>query len=232
MTAPSSASLEAVIGYAFRNPALMALALTHSSAGASAGASQKGVNYERLEFLGDRVLGLVVARMLYETFPIEPEGDLAKRLAALVQGTMLADIARSMNLGAHIKLSDSERAGGGALKDNLLADSLEALIGAVYLDGGLAPCETFIARLWADKITIMSAPPQHPKTALQEWAQARGMALPVYALASQSGPDHAPVFEIEVSIGSGQSARASGPSRQEAEKRAAQALLAKLEGGV
>lgn len=223
MNASQLKELEAVIGHVFSDPALLQVALTHSSAG-------KGPNYERLEFLGDRALGLALAQSLYEKFPGESEGDLAKRLAALAQGSQLAAIARGLDLGRYIDLSEGERAAGGFDKENILADALEALIGALYLDAGLSACRAFVERFWNESFHIAKRPPQHPKTTLQEWAQGEGLPLPEYEIAGQRGPDHAPVFEVRLRVKGYKDTRAQGRTRQEAEKEAAQIFLAALEG--
>lgn len=215
---PALKKLQDKIGYNFRDIKLLDAALTHSSAGSD-------TNYERLEFLGDRVLGLVMADLLYGIFPKESEGDLAKRHAALVQGTMLADLARGMELGGVLQLSEAERASGGADNDNILADGLEALIGAMYLDSGLLSCQNFMKVLWGDRVRVMKDPPQDSKTALQEWAQARGFSLPSYEVVEREGPDHAPVFSVEVTVGRWPPRRAQGPSIRVAEKEAARLLL-------
>ncbi len=209
------------LDYRFRKIDMLYRALTHSSAGA-------GDNYERLEFLGDRVIGLVVADWLLETYPDEKEGALAKRHAALVQGQMLADIARLVRLGDAMQFSEAERAAGGAKNVNILADGLEAVIGALFIDGGYESCERVIKRLWGNAIRIMKEPPQDPKTALQEWAQGRGLPLPSYTLVGREGPDHAPVFEINVAVEGYPSWTAKGTSRRMAEKDAAGMLLAHL----
>ncbi len=209
------------LDYRFRKIDMLYRALTHSSAGA-------GDNYERLEFLGDRVIGLVVADWLLETYPDEKEGALAKRHAALVQGQMLADIARLVRLGDAMQFSEAERAAGGAKNVNILADGLEAVIGALFIDGGYESCERVIKRLWGNAIRIMKEPPQDPKTALQEWAQGRGLPLPSYTLVGREGPDHAPVFEINVAVEGYPSWTAKGTSRRTAEKDAAGMLLAHL----
>lgn len=223
MTDTALQNLFQIIGYDFEPSKRLRAALTHSSAGADR-------NYERLEFLGDRVLGLVMAQILYETFRDESEGDLAKRHAALVQGKMLAQVARRIGLGAILVLSDAERAAGGAENDNILADSLEAVIGALYLDAGLEACQKVIRDLWGDDILVMAQPPQDPKTALQEWAQARGLPLPVYDMVGKEGPDHAPLFDVRVAVEGFEPVTAQGSSRRAAEKDAAAILLARLEG--
>jgi len=212
------AELEAEISYKFQDTKLIDKALTHSSTG-----SVK--NYERLEFLGDRVLGLIVAEALFKTFPDEAEGDLAKRLAALVQGEHLAQMAHKIHLGGYIVFSEAEREAGGAENSNILADVFESMIGAMYLDNGIEPCRDLILRLFEDDLYNMSAPPQHPKTALQEWAQGQGLSLPAYQIIGQSGPDHAPIFDVKLSIQGFEDVVAQGPSRQFAEKEAAAKFL-------
>lgn len=214
--------LQQRLGHIFAQPELLQAAMTHASMGTSG-------NYERLEFLGDRVLGLVMAEILFAAFPQEAEGDLAKRHAALVQGELLAVVARELHLGDALILSEGERGAGGADNDNMLADGLEALIGALYLDAGLAPCQRVISTLWGDRVNILSAPPQDPKTTLQEWAQGRGLPLPLYEVAGREGPDHAPRFLIRVTVQGFPSAEAEGLSRRAAEKEAARLLLQSLD---
>lgn len=214
--------LQQRLNHNFTRQDLLQAAMTHASTGAD-------TNYERLEFLGDRVLGIVMAELLYNAFPHEAEGDLAKRHAVLVQGELLAIIAREINLGEALILSDGERGAGGADNDNMLADGFEALIGALYLDAGLAPCQQLIKTLWGDRVNILSAPPQDPKTALQEWAQGRGLPLPTYEVAKREGPDHAPVFTMRVTVQGFPAAEADGASRRAAEKDAARILLERLD---
>lgn len=208
------------LGHPFRRQDDLKQALTHSSTG--------GANYERLEFLGDRVLNLVIADLLFDAFPKEAEGDLAKRHAALVQGEMLATLAREINLGAALDLSTGERQAGGSRNDNILADAFEAVLGALYRDGGLPACRTVIEKLCGDRLRILAQPPQDPKTMLQEWAQGRGLPLPRYELTKRAGPDHAPQFEITVTVDGMPPATGAGPSRRAAEKEAAAALLKQL----
>jgi ribonuclease-3 len=217
--------LEQRIGYRFRNTAYMEQALTHSS---KSGAPSN----ERIEFLGDRVLNLVMAHTLYEQFPAEPEGSLAKRHAALVQGSMLAAVAVTINLGDFMILSDAERQSGGAENDNILSDGMEALLGAVFLDGGLEPARDVIIRLWDKYILSHADVQQDPKTELQEWVQARGLPLPGYDIVAKSGPDHAPRFEIEVTVHGYNPILADGPSRRHAEKEAARKMLLQLKNTV
>lgn len=208
-------------GYRFKDVALLNLALTHASTGADH-------NYERLEFLGDRVLGLVMAELLYEEFPDEAEGDLARRHAALVSGETLAQLSDGVGLGDVLKISEGERAGGGARNENILADVMEALIGATYLDGGISPCRSVIAAIWKNVLHTMHTPPRDPKTALQEWAQGRGLKLPHYEVTGRSGPDHAPQFTVTVSVDGHPALSAEGPSRRAAEKAAAVLLLGRI----
>ncbi|MCB9988237.1 MAG: ribonuclease III [Rhodospirillales bacterium] len=218
-------SLQKKLAIRFQDLSLLEKALTHASMGPAD-------NYERLEFLGDRVLGLVMAKILFETFPQEDEGDMAKRHAVLVQGKTLAQIAREIDLGDFMILSESERAAGGGNNDNILADGMEAIIGALFLEQGLDVCMDLIKRLWGDRILVMRRPPRDPKTALQEWAQGRGLPLPLYEELAREGPDHAPEFHIQVSVEGFDSADATGASRRKAEKDAAAKLLARLEKGM
>lgn len=221
MTPSPLSALEEKIGYVFRDKKLPERAMTHSSTG-------DPYNYERLEFLGDRVLGLVMAQTLFETFPGESEGGLAKRHSALVQGRTLSVIAAMNKLGDHVIMADSERDAGGGDNENILSDALEALLGAVYLDGGLEPARALILRLWGDTIHTLNDAPQDPKTELQEWVQARALPLPEYVIVSQTGPDHAPLFVIEVRVQGETPVQADGPSRRQAEKTAARDMLRQL----
>jgi len=184
-----------------------------------------------LEFLGDRVLGLVIADLLYHTFPAEPEGSLAKRFAALVQGTTLAEIARGINLNEDLILSEAERNAGGADNDNILADCVEAMLGALYLDRGYAMCKDVITRLYGDRITTVQTAPQDPKTTLQERVQGQGLDLPVYSIIDRTGPDHAPEFTVEVTVQGHKPARGIGASRRAAEKKAALQMLEIMDQG-
>lgn len=221
MTNKSFQELQDAVAYTFRDPRLLERALTHSSTGGP-------MNYERLEFLGDRVLGLVMAHIVFETFQDENEGGLAKRHAALVQGRALAEVAIAHDLGDFITMSESERGSGGAEKETILADALEALLGAVYLDGGLEPVESLIRRMWGDAIHTLSEAPQDPKTELQELVQSKGLPLPVYEISGRSGPDHAPQFEIRLNVKGFDPVTAQGPSRRQAEKAAARFMLDRL----
>jgi len=222
---PSRVSLTKALGHGFADPALLEEALTHASA-----ASAAKPDYERLEFLGDRVLGLVVADLLLRRFPAEAEGEIAKRHAALVCSEALTRIAMTIDLGDHLCLSEGEDA--MAIRENpaCLADALEAVIAALYLDGGLAVGARFIERHWQVLLEEMPVPPQDPKTQLQEWVQARGLALPHYHTVAQEGPDHKPVFQVQVEIAGFSPCIASGSSKRVAEVRAAAALLEAIAG--
>lgn len=225
----TTSGLEQRLGYRFEDPALLALALTHGSArGARPGSV---VSNERLEFLGDRVLGLVVAELLYRRFADEPEGALAQRHAALVNGPTLTRVAERLGLSGSIIASRSEREGGGTSSPGILADTCEAIIGAMFLDGGLAPAAAFIEAQWSDFISDALTPPKDAKTELQEWAQGRGIGLPSYAEVKRHGPPHAPEFWIEVTLPGVGSAMASGASKRVAEQAAAEGLLARLASG-
>lgn len=211
-------NLESKLGYVFQDKKWVIKATTHSSTG-------NAKNYERLEFVGDRVLGLVMAEILFETFPDESEGGLAKRHSALVQGRTLADIAIGINLGEDIILSDAEREAGGAENENILADVMEALLAALYLDGGLDVAKKVITQLWGDRVHTLKKAPQDPKTGLQEWVQARALPLPEYEVIERSGPDHAPLFTVQVTVEGFQEGVGEGSSRRQAEKEAAKAML-------
>jgi ribonuclease III len=191
-------------------------ALTHGSHG--------GEDYQRLEFLGDRVLGLVMAEWLFELFPDEPEGLLSKRLNALVTGPVCAEVARELGVRAHLRLGKQARDDGAADSDNILGDVMEALIGAWYREAGLEGARTFIRGAWADRVHRHDKAPQHPKSALQEWAAAHNRRVPEYSVTDRSGPGHAPRFTVQVAVGK-LAAAATGTSKQEAETEAARALL-------
>jgi len=214
------------LGHRFASPALLAEALTHPSVAGR----ERPRNYERLEFLGDRVLALVLAEMLYARFPAEAEGALAKRLAVLAQRETLAEVALEIGLGADLTLAGSEDMSGGRSNPTTLGDALEAVLGAIYLDGGMAPAEALIHRFWEPLLERAAEPPQDPKTALQEWAQARGLALPRYREVGRSGPPHEPLFTIEVSVAGQQPATAAGRSKRSAERAAAELLLERVLG--
>ncbi|TVR99064.1 MAG: ribonuclease III [Rhodospirillales bacterium] len=210
----------------FADPLLLQEALTHASAVGQAGASRR--SNERLEFLGDRVLGLIVAELLYDAFPREAEGALARRYAALVRRDALARVAEAIDLGAFIRLSRGEEEAGGRRNPGLLADTCEAVIAAVYLDGGLPAARAFIRRHWWTMIGETARPPKDSKTALQEWAQARGLPLPRYREIGRAGPPHAPTFSVEVTVEGLESTTAGGASKRVAEQAAAETMLARI----
>lgn len=212
--------IEEIAGHRAKDLALFERALTHSSVGED--------NYERLEFLGDRVLGLVIADWLYDLFPAEPEGKLSRRLNVLVARDTCAEIARELDLRARMRLGKQARDDGAGDSDNVLGDMIEALIGALWLDGGLPAARSFIRAAWSERVDRRDSAPKHPKSALQEWAAAHEKRPPVYETVGRSGPHHAPLFVVEVSIQSVGEARAEGQTKQEAETEAAQALLDKL----
>ncbi|MEJ2117190.1 MAG: ribonuclease III [Alphaproteobacteria bacterium] len=220
---PDIKHLQKQIGYQFGNNKLLHEALTH----ASAIYGQPGMaDYERLEFLGDRVLGLAIAEYLLQAFPASPEGDLARRFNGLVRKETCAAVAEELDIGPFINLGESEAMAGGRRKRTILADACEALLGAIYLDGGWEPVKQFIIKHWGARLSEVATVPVDGKTALQEWVQGQGRTkLPRYVLVSNSGPDHAPEFEYEVQVTGYAPARGKGPSRRAAEQAAAAALL-------
>ena len=220
-----SASLEKRLGYTFVHPALLEEALTHVSAGS------REHCYQRLEFLGDRVLGLVVSTMLFEAFPGAPEGELSKRLADLVRKETCADVAREVGLGEVLKLGRGEMLTGGRRKEALLGDAMEAVIAAVYQDAGFGAAQALVLRLWGRRIAAVEPDARDPKSLLQEWAQARGMPPPVYEEAGRSGADHALVFTIRVTLENGAAAEATARPKRLAEQTAARMLLERMEAG-
>jgi ribonuclease-3 len=213
--------LEDTIGYRFRSPALLNEALTH----ATAVRAKNPANYQRLEFLGDRVLGLVVAEMLFEAYPSAREGELSKRLSDLVRRETCADVAREWGLASHIRVGRSEASSGGSRKTPILADACEAVIGAVFLDGGFAEARTLVRNSFEPRMRARPGPSLDPKTALQEWAQARGLPTPVYTTRERSGPDHAPRFTISVEVDGFPTISADAGSKRAAEQGAAEAFL-------
>ena len=219
-----SAEVAGRIGYGFANPGLLREALTHTSV-ERRGREEAPYGYQRLEFLGDRVIGLVIADRLIGRYPREAEGPLARRLAGLVRAETIARVARSIDLGTAIRLSTGEEETGGRASVAILSDVMEAVIGAIYLDGGFDPARDVVLRLWADEFDRNPEPPQDPKTALQEWAQARRLPLPRYDVISRTGPDHNPRFEVQVAVRGFDPAAAVGQSKREAERAAASALL-------
>jgi ribonuclease III len=246
------ADLERDIGHDFAAPALLREALTHPSAVASErgrgrrakdpypslpgdprvkpgeATDRVGRGYERLEFLGDRVLGLVVAELLWRRFVDESEGSLTRRHTHLVRRETLARVAEGIGLGRYLVLSRAERLAGAGANPAILADACEAVIAAIYLDGGFDSAVGFVRRFWEPLIEAMATPPRDPKTALQEWAQARGLGLPHYQLVATSGPDHAPLFTVAASVAGGEAAIATASVKRAAQAGAAAALLERL----
>lgn len=216
--------LEKALGHRFKNQKLIEMALTHAS---MRGGKVQLSDNERLEFIGDRVLGLVIAEALSERFPSASEGELARRYNRLVRGEACARVARAVGIGQHLILSESEAGSGGRAKGTILADAMEAILGAIFLDAGFEPSRAAVRRLWAsqdDQHTTSAAGPD-AKSALQEWAQGKGLALPEYVEVSRKGPDHAPRFTSEVRIDGCAPARGEGASKRAAEQAAARALL-------
>ncbi|WP_370273878.1 ribonuclease III [Pseudooceanicola nitratireducens] len=213
------------IGHDFARPELLLRSVTHSSV-----SSPTRDDNQRLEFLGDRVLGLVMAEALLKTDRAASEGQLAPRYNALVRKEACADVARDIDIGAVLKLGRSEQMSGGRRKQALLGDAMEAVIAAVYLDAGFEVARDMILRLWGDRIKTVEADARDPKTALQEWAQGRGLQPPLYVEVGRDGPDHAPVFRIEARLQSGDTAQASAGSKRVAEQAAAKALLDQVRG--
>lgn len=209
------------LDYSFRRPELLREALTHPS-------TSGNVNYQRLEFLGDRVLGLVIAEMLYLRYPSLREGALARRLADLVRRETLAAVALAAGIDEAIVMARSAEDDGGRAKAAILADACEAVIGALYLDGGLRPARRFIERHWDKLISDDSRGGRDAKSALQEWAQGRGLPPPAYRELSRSGPDHAPSFRIEVNVQGRSPTSGEGSSKRLAEMAAAEAMLKEI----
>ena len=213
------------LGHRFANPALLSQALTHRSA-ADPRRRQLDSN-ERLEFLGDRVLALAIAEWLAERFPQEREGELGKRLAVLVAADTLAKVGEGIGLSEALRIPPAEGRTGLRQRATVLADATEALIGALYLDGGLEVAQSFVRRYWAEMMAADPTPPMSAKSRLQEWTLGRGLGLPVYRTASTTGPSHAPVFVIEVQA-QGRTAEGKGDTKRAAEQAAAEAWLAGL----
>lgn len=217
-------SLQAAIGYTFNDPSLLKQALTHSSA-----ASKRLKSNERMEFLGDRVLGLCLAEMLLEAFQDEDEGGIGYRFTALAQRDALARVADAIGIASEIKLSSGEHMTGGRENPGVLADAVEALLAAIYLDGGIDAARTFVVSHWTEMMREDKRPPKDAKTTLQEWAQGRGLGLPTYKVTGQAGPDHQPVFDVVVHLEGAGTAEGNGQSKRAAEQAAAETLIAKLE---
>ena len=218
-------ALESSIGYHFEDATLLDHALTHISA--LTGARNRAGSYQRLEFLGDHVLGLVISDMLFRAFPKADEGELSRRLADLVRKETCAEVARVIDLGAAIRLGPSEVNAGGRARMAILADVCEALIGAVFLDGGYPAAAALIERLWEARMRAPARPLRDAKTLLQEWAQARGLPTPFYREVERRGPDHNPEFRVMVELPSQSPAEGFGRSKRAAEQAAAAAMLAR-----
>lgn len=216
--------LETRLGYTFKNRELFKRALTHASV-----RSHRGTRHdnERLEFVGDRVLGLAVADMLFELHPDASEGELARRFNRLVRGQACANVARRVGVGPYLILSESEAESGGREKETILAGALEALLGAVFIEAGFETARKIVRSLWSDLLDAMPDAIPDPKSALQEWAQGQGLSLPEYIEISRSGPDHAPLFVTEVHIPGREPARGEGPTKRQAEQAAASVMLAR-----
>jgi ribonuclease-3 len=221
--ASTAKALESRIDYRFRDKALLDSALTHISA-LKGGRSRSG-NYQRLEFLGDHVLGLVVSDMLFRAFPKANEGELSRRLADLVRRETCAEVGRAIDLGAAVRLGPSEISGGGRSREAILADVCESVIGAVFLDGGYAAGAALVERLWDERMRIPARPPRDAKTILQEWAQARGLPTPSYREVGRTGPHHKPEFRVAVQLPDRAPAEGMGRSKRAAEQAAAAVLL-------
>src|SRR4029077_17354169 len=202
---------------------LLEQALTHISA--LAGARNRASSYQRLEFLGDHVLGLVVSDMLFRAFVKADEGELSRRLADLVRKEACAEVARAVDLGSAIRLGASEANAGGRQRTAILADVCEALVGAVFLDGGYAAAAAVVEQLWGERLRKPARPLRDPKTVLQEWAQARGMPTPSYREIARTGPHHDPAFLVSVDLGQFPRGEGKGPAKRAAEQAAAAAML-------
>ncbi|KXV72802.1 ribonuclease III [Acetobacter cerevisiae] len=234
--ASAAIALQDRLDYQFSNPALLHEALTHRSAAhQNAGGRRRpqkargmGSN-ERLEFIGDRVLGLLMAEWLLERYPAEQEGALGSRLAHLVSRTTLAEIAERIDLPASLAVATHEARVGVQSTANVVADALEAVLGAVFLDGGLDPARNIVRTAWKPLLDAQARPPKDPKTALQEWVLGRGQSLPVYKTIGAEGPSHAPLFVVQVTAG-GRSGEGRAGSKRAAESAAAADLLEQLGG--
>jgi len=227
LNAPASTSpLETLLGHSFVRPELLREAMTHRSAVHGRGRRGRGSN-ERMEFIGDRVLGLLIAEWLAERFPHEQEGDLGRRLALLVSQPVLAQVAEGIGLGEALSVSPGEAKAGVRRRATVLADALEAALGALYLDGGLERARAFVRGAWDAVMSRQEEPPKDAKTRLQEWVQARGLGLPDYLVASRVGPPHAPEFVVTVAAG-GFIGTGTAGSKRAAEQMAANELLRAL----
>lgn len=221
---PNRGGLERALGHDFNDPDLLSQALTHSSATPDPAKSN-----ERLEFLGDRVLGLTLARLLIDSFPDEDEGKLGYRFSGLARAESLLRVAEDIGLGAYLILSEGEEDSGGRKNAGILADTMEAVIAALYLDAGFDAAAAFIEGHWRALMAENPEPPKDAKTKLQEWAQGQGLPLPEYLVTAEEGPAHAPLFTIRVSVHEMKPATGQGSSKQAAEQSAAEAFLEGLQ---
>ena len=218
-----TAPLEERLGYHFKDRQLLACALTHVSA--AGGAAGRLKNYQRLEFLGDRVLGLAIAEMLFAAFPSASEGELSQRLSELVRRDTCADVALAWDVGPYLKLGGGDVQSGGRTSRPILGDVCESIIGATFLDGGYEAAKALVERSFSERMTSARKILRDPKTVLQEWAQGRGLPTPTYHLVEQTGPDHAPRFHVEAKVGPLAGATGSAATKRAAEQDAAQKLL-------
>ncbi|MBX3520492.1 MAG: ribonuclease III [Xanthobacteraceae bacterium] len=216
-------ALEERLGYRFKDVTLLSQALTHKSAVTG----RKHASNQRMEFLGDRVLGLVVAEMLFSSFPGNLEGELSQRHTALVRNETCVEVALLLDLGAHLNLGQGERNAGGEHNHSILGDACEAVIGAIFLDGGYAPAKTLIEHYWRPLMQASAQAPRDAKALLQEWALGRGLPVPQYREVARSGPDHKPVFRVSLELPGILPVEGVGPSKRDAEKAAASTMLAR-----
>lgn len=217
--------LEEILEYKFNDLKLLEEALTHPSLTLFNHKNYDKYNFERLEFLGDSVLGLVIAELLMDRYPKEVEGELAKRQAGLVRGDAVTNVAKKLNIGKFIKMTPGEESTGGRENSSNLENCLEAIIGAIYKDSNILEAKKFIKKHWSDLIEKMITPPKDAKTALQEWTQSKNLGIPVYNIISTNGPSHSPEFTIELVIEKHEKIQAKGASRKKAEKQAARKML-------
>lgn len=220
---PVSGDLEKQIGYVFKDRELLDRALTHVSANRQG--APRGDSYQRLEFLGDRVLGLAISELLIRNFPKATEGEMSRRLADLVRKETCSDVARDWDVGPHLRLGESELSAGGSRSVAILGDVCEALIGAIFLDAGYGEARDLVERNWSERMKKPRRPLRDPKTALQEWAQARGLPAPTYREVRRSGPAHAPKFTIATQVDGFEDAQAQGASKRAGEQAAARAFM-------
>jgi ribonuclease-3 len=219
----ATSAIEQRIGHKFANPNLLMTAMTHVSA--LKPSRKRGESYQRLEFLGDHVLGLIVSDMLYRAFPNADEGELSKRLADLVRKESCADVAKSLGLAEDIKLGAVGPGAGARLRKSVLGDICEAVIGAVFLDGGYPAASEFVERNWTERMRKPRLPLRDPKTVLQEWAQGKGLPTPVYREVERTGPHHDPQFRVAVDLPGLAPAEGVGGSKRAAEKVAASVMI-------